>query len=149
MQSGFIFGIIGSVLLLIGVFVPLVNLPYYGGISLFEIQQPVAIAMLVLGAAHLVFCINRVAWGLYVTKVGVLVAIALGIYRSWGRVADHGNFVTSILKPSANVHWGTGLLAAGILVLMAATIPHVVHRKTESETVAEEEQTKLPTVTEE
>ena len=70
MQSGFIFGIIGAVLLLIGVFVPLVSLPLYGGISLLQIQEPVAIVLLVLAAAHLIFCINRVAWGLYVTKIG-------------------------------------------------------------------------------
>lgn len=149
MQQGFIFGIIGSVLLLIGVFVPLVSLPLYGGISLFQIQQPVAVALLVLSAAHLVFCINKVAWGLYVTKVGVLLAIAYGIYHGWDRIAIHANLVTNLMKPIVKVHWGTGLLAAGILILMAAAIPRISGKKPEPVASTTEEKPSLPTATEE
>jgi hypothetical protein len=123
MQTGFIFGIIGAVLLMLGVFVPLVSFPVFGGVNLFQIQQPVAVGLLALAGLHLVFCINRVAWGLYVTKLGILAAIGFGIYRSWDRITGPSNLLTSIIKPMVKVHWGTGLLAAGILIVMAAAIP--------------------------
>ena len=123
MQSGFIFGIIGAIVLLIGVFVPLVNSPLSGAVSLFHIQEPVAILLLVIAAVHLIFCINRVAWGLYATKLGVLAAIALGVYRGWDKIAGRQDYFARLVKPIVKVHWGTGLLAAGILILMAAAIP--------------------------
>ncbi|HEY3294776.1 MAG TPA: hypothetical protein VGL38_05025 [bacterium] len=123
MQTGFIFGILGALLLLIGVFVPLVSVPVYGGINLLQLQQPVAIALLLLAAAHLIFCINKVSWGLYATKIGILAAIGFGIYRGWDRITGNTNFISSLLKPIVKIHWGTGLLAAGILILMAAAVP--------------------------
>jgi hypothetical protein len=123
MQTGFILGIIGSVLLMIGVFVPVISYPAYGGISLYQIQQPVAVLLLLLSALHLIFCIRRLAWGLYVTKIGILATIGFGILRGWDKITGHSNFLSSLIKPIVKAHWGTGLLAAGILILMAAAIP--------------------------
>ena len=129
MQTGFILGIIGSLLLMIGVFVPVISIPAYGGISLFQIQQPVAVSLLILGGLHLVFCIRKMAWGLYVTKIGILIAIGFGIFRGWDKITGHVGFFASLVKPVAKAHWGTGLLAAGILIVMAAAIPQVPHGK--------------------
>jgi len=128
---------VGAVLLLVGVFMPLVSLPIYGGISLFQIQQPVAIALLVLAAAHLVFCVKRISWGLYLTKLGVLIAIGFGIYRGWDKITGREDLIAKIVRPIVKVHWGTGLLAAGILILMAATIPQRLRRKPPVELPAE------------
>lgn len=128
MQSTQILGMIGAALVLIGVFVPVISVPIWGSINLFQIHDTLAVALLLLAAVHLFLCINKVWWGLYLTKAGVFAAFIYAIYRNWEPLTGHTSLVGSIVKQVTKVHWGTGILAAGIIILLSVSIPKPVRK---------------------
>jgi hypothetical protein len=123
MQSGQILGMIGAGLIFVGMFMPIVSIPIWGGINLFQIEDTLAVALFILSAVHLVICIRKVWWGLWLTKTGIMATMAYIIFRHWDALIGRTSLMGSILKQVTKVHWGIGVLAAGILILLSASIP--------------------------
>jgi hypothetical protein len=127
MAFGFIFGIIGALLVMVGVFLPIVSLPVWGSISLMSLQQNVALVLMLVAALHLLCCVKRWWWGLYVTKLGTVAALVWATFQNWDKLSGPttalGKIVGSVVKEVVKVQYGVGVLAAGILILIAANVP--------------------------
>jgi hypothetical protein len=149
MSSGYIFGMLGAALLLVGAFLPIASIPVWGEINLFQLSEYLALELVLIGALHLIFCIRQWWWGLYITKLGIAAALVFGIYENWdammGNTSFLGRIASQIIDPVTKFHYGIGVLVGGILVLLVAPIPkrppkqikppRVVQRAEQAETV--------------
>jgi hypothetical protein len=127
MKSGFIFGILGSVLILAGVFLPLASVPVWGEINLFQLCEILTLELLVVAVLHLSFCVRQIWWGLYITKSMVVGAFVHGIYVNWDLITGNTSFLTKaateILSPVTKFQYGIAVLMGGLIILMVAPIP--------------------------
>jgi hypothetical protein len=120
-------GIFGALLIAVGVFAPLVSVPLWGSINLFSVASGLALSLLGIAAAHLLVCIKRLWWGLWLTKSALLVTLGYALYLNWdrlfGKTTFVGNVLGSVVKTIVKVHWGVAALAGGILIVLAAALP--------------------------
>jgi hypothetical protein len=123
MSSEQLFGAIGAVLMMMGIFMPVISIPLWGGINLYQVQHSLALLLLFISAAHLVCCVKRIWWALYFTKIGIILTLGILIFRNWDRLLGPSNPVMGLLRIATKVHWGVGVLAAGLLLTVVSTLP--------------------------
>jgi hypothetical protein len=123
MKSEQFFGAIGAVLIMIGVFLPILSVPIWGSINLWQIQHSMALALLLIAALHLILCIRQIWRAMYLTKIAIVAALVYMTFHNWDRVMGPTNPLMGLVRQVVKVHWGVGILAAGVLITLAATLP--------------------------
>jgi hypothetical protein len=109
-----IFGICGSLILIIGVFAPVISLPSIGILDYFRGGSADGIVIMVLGGISLLLTLSRVYRGLWFTGLSALVVIVFTL----------SNFHTVALEkfPHTEPQWDSGgiVLFVGVASLFLA-----------------------------
>lgn len=126
-------GLLGSILLLGGTFVPFFFDPVYGNLTYLGYSSTEAVITLVLAAISLAMVLKQQYKWLWLTGLIALVLLAASFVRNSQEVASFTNsFVNDPTNPARSVPiigmgadflWGAYVLAAGgVLVLLAAAL---------------------------
>lgn len=117
-------GLIGSTILFVGVFAPIVSAPIVGSINYFRNGEGDGVIVLVLALASVILCLARQYRGLYVTGGSSLAVLAFTFVQITG-IADartemnrslEGNPFRGLAEAaigSVQLQWGVGLARCG------------------------------------
>lgn len=132
-------GIVGADLLIIGLFLPVVNVPLMGDCNFFEVGnfnglldyslKGIAYGIIGLGAASMLLAILNYCRGLLITGLIAIGAFALTLkqFNDLGKSLHNDaatNFLMNITNTTvdeSNLRWGWIVLFAGALVLIVAS----------------------------
>ena len=130
-----ILGFIGSVILFIGVFTPIVSAPIIGNINYFQNGQGDGIFLIILAGISFILSITKKYKGLWFTGIISLLMLISVLVSFQTRIAEMksqinselaGNpfkFLGDIAVQSVQIQWGWALLFIGsILIITAAAI---------------------------
>ena len=130
-----ILGFIGSVILFIGVFTPIVSAPIIGNINYFQNGQGDGIFLIILAGISFILSITKKYKGLWFTGIISLLMLISVLISFQTRIAEMksqmnselaGNpfkFLGDIAVQSVQIQWGWALLFIGsILIITAAAI---------------------------
>lgn len=128
-----VIGLIGSLLVICGLFLPVVSIPFMGEKTYFQSQDLVAKILFALAILSVVFVIIRLQiglWGTGLLMVGILTYSYFDfedMLSQYDNVFDGGGgnsaFYQSIknsFRDSIQMKYGLGVIASGILVTFAA-----------------------------
>ncbi len=132
MQSKQLIGITGSILLLVGVFTPVLNAPVIGSVNYLEHFTEYGVTVLVLAATSFILTLsNRFRW-LWSTGIGALIILTSSFISFYLKVSHvktqliadmrHNPFIMiayAVLE-SIKFQWGWALLAAGASLIIAS-----------------------------
>jgi hypothetical protein len=142
-QVGQLIGTLGAVLVLVGVFAPLISLPGGGYINSVKEGQGDGIALLVLAAFALALAAGARRIGLIVVAVIILSIVGADFIDALNRLSDakaaldqelaENPFrgIAHLAAQQVQLQWGWGLLIAGALMILAAG--ELVQRKKKPE----------------
>jgi hypothetical protein len=133
MENRQLFGIIGSLLLFVGVFAPIVSVPIMGNINYFQNGKGDGSFILVLAIISFVLILTRNYRGLWFTSIGVLIVMLLTFVNFHSKMNElktqlnGGSSGTNLFQgladmamQSVQLQWGWALLLAGLALLVAA-----------------------------
>jgi hypothetical protein len=125
-------GILGSVVLFLGVFAPIVRVPIVGALNYFQNGKGDGVIVLILALASLVLALtNRYKW-LWLTGVGVLATLAVTFLVFQHRMAqarsqmdtdlENNMFrgLAEIAMQSVQLEWGWAVLIVGGACLLSS-----------------------------
>jgi hypothetical protein len=126
------FGIIGSILLFIGVFTPIISLPFVGNMNYFQNGRGDGVIILALALTSFVITLARKFVGLWITGFGSL-AVMLFTFVNFQirmseiqddmetRLADNPfRGIADVAMQSIQIQWGWAVLIVGAGFLIAA-----------------------------
>lgn len=129
-----ILGLLGSALLILGAFAPVVSVPFHGSITYFNNGHGDGVIVASLGAISLLLALaQRFRW-LVATGGLSLFIVAVGLLQLVTKISDtkagmdvqlSGNLFRGLAEAameSIQVQWGWALLLIGALLVMAAAI---------------------------
>jgi len=123
-------GIIGSAILFVGVFTPIVSAPFVGGLNYFQNGKGDGTIILALALISLVLALLKKYKGLWFTGIGSAVVLLFTFIMFQIRVSEMqsemdrqlaGNPFADIAKSmagSVQLQWGWALLVVGAVLLM-------------------------------
>ena len=132
MPTKSVLGILGSVLLFLGVFLPIISVPIVGGINYFRNGRGDGVIILVLAVASLLITLRKTYRALWVTgfaSLGILAFtfIHLQVRMSQAKsqmeseLADNPfRGIADIAMESVQMQWGWAVLVIGAVLLIAA-----------------------------
>ena len=127
-----ILGFIGSVILFIGVFTPIVSVPIVGTINYFQNGQGDGIFLIILAVTSFILSITKKYKGLWLTGVISLLMLISVLISFQAKIAEMksqintelaGNpfkFLGDIAVQSMQIQWGWALLFIGSVLIIAA-----------------------------
>lgn len=127
-----LFGIIGSILLFIGVFTPLISLPFVGSINYFQNGRGDGVIIFVLAVISLFMTLARKYGGLWITGFGSLAVMTFTFVNFQIRMSEMqdemqtefaGNpfrGIADVAVQSIQIQWGWAVLIIGAGFLIAA-----------------------------
>jgi hypothetical protein len=129
-----ILGLIGSIVLFIGVFTPIVSAPIIGSMNYFQNGKGDGMLILILAIVSLVFVLTKKYKGLWFTGVGSLAIMALTFINFQMKISDMKSQMESelagnpfrgladVAMQSVQLQWGWALLivGAGLVIASAA-----------------------------
>ena len=128
-------GVIGSLVLFVGVFTPIISLPIVGSMNYFQNGKGDGVIVLALAIASLILTLTKRYRGLWFTGIGSLAVMIFTFVNFQMRMSDaqaqiesqlSGNpfrGLTDIAMQSVQIQWGWALLIVGAgLVIAAAAI---------------------------
>lgn len=116
-------GAAGSLLLVVGIFMPMVRMPVMGEMSYFEIAPEAGTVLIVLAAISLVLVNLRRYRFLWLTGVASLAVTAFSLLRSSaGSKGGLAQSLTDMASRSARLEWGLAVMAIGALLMLAAAV---------------------------
>ena len=125
-----ILGIIGAIILIVGVFAPLINMPIIGSINYFHNGKGDGIFVLALGIISLVLVLVKQYKWLWITGLGSLGLLAFTFFQFQTRISQMkaemeinlaGNpfrGLADAAMQSVQIQWGFALLAVGAVLLI-------------------------------
>ena len=129
-----VLGLIGSAMLLLGVFMPIISVPIFGSINYFRNGEGDGVFVLVLGLASiLLVLLNKYQW-LFLTGIGALGVMAFTFVNVYSKLAEAKSSASRDLAgnpfkgladaaiESIQFEWGWGVLVLGAILLIAAAI---------------------------
>jgi len=133
MENKQILGIVGVILLIAGLFLPLVKIAILGTVSFYENNQAEAIVIIALGVISIVFILAKKYSLLGFSSfaiVAVMSASGIQIARRilgarskaeklLGKIADK---MTDVAIDRVHIQWGLGVLLLGLLLIIICTI---------------------------
>jgi len=134
MNTKQIFGLIGSIVLFIGVFTPIMSVPIMGNMNYFQNGKGDGTLILILAAASLVLVLTKKYKGLWFTGVGSLTVMAFTFINFQMKISEMKSQMESELAgnpfrgladmamQSVQLQWGWALLivGAGLVIACAA-----------------------------
>jgi len=132
MDNRQLFGILGSIILFLGVFAPIVSVPVAGDINYFNNGKGDGAIILVLAGISFVLTLARSFKLLWVTGLGSLGLLAFTFFNFQSKMTETtsqldrdlaGNpfrGLADITVQSVQIQWGWALLVVGALLLIAA-----------------------------
>ncbi len=130
-----IFGFIGSIMLIVGVFTPLISIPMMGSMNYFQNGKGDGTIVLVLGVISIIIVLIRQYKWLWLTGLGSLGLLAYTFIQFQSRMSDvksemetslAGNpfrGLADMAMQSVQIQWGFALLALGsIFLIVSASI---------------------------
>lgn len=131
MENRQLFGILGSLILFIGVFAPLVSIPIVGNINYFQNGKGDGSLILVLAIISFVLTLTRNYRGLWFTCGGALLVMLITFVNVHSKMDElktelggsgNGLFrgLADVAVQSIQLQWGWALLLAGLALLVAA-----------------------------
>ena len=114
--------LVGSVLLIVGVFLPLMSSPRMGSFNYFRNGSGDGAFVLVLGAVSVVLAITGRYRGLWGTGVGSLLLLGFTFWEFRKVLQGLGPETTKLMSPE--LQWGWGVLLAGSILVLAAASLH-------------------------
>lgn len=134
MNTKHILGLIGSIVLFIGVFTPIVSAPIIGSMNYFQNGKGDGMLILILAIVSLVFVLTKKYKGLWFTGVGSLAIMALTFINFQMKISDMKSQMESelagnpfrgladVAMQSVQLQWGWALLivGAGLVIASAA-----------------------------
>jgi hypothetical protein len=156
MEQKLIFGIIGSILLFVGVFTPIVSIPIVGSINYFNNGKGDGVIILVLSLVSFILVLSRVYKGLLFTGLGslaVLIFTFINFYNKMNEVtaqmetelADNpfkGLADTAI--NSVQLQWGWAILVVGSILIITSSA--IKSKKDVLTTSNDEDETNAPSL---
>ena len=128
-------GLIGSIILFVGVFTPIVSVPIVGTLNYFRNGQGDGVIVLILAAISLVLVLTQRYRGLWITGAGSIAVCLFTLIEFQSRMSQiktdmeselAGNpfrGLADIAVQSVQLEWGWALLFGGaVLVIAAAAI---------------------------
>lgn len=127
-------GLIGSILLVIGVFMPIVSLPIIGSINYFQNGHGDGVIVLILGVISLILTLTKKYGALWFTGLGSLAVMAFTFINFQMRMSQAreemqralGNNPFRGLADAAlqtiQIQWGWAVLVLGAALVIAAAI---------------------------
>ena len=133
-----ILGFIGSIILFIGVFTPVLNIPIMGNTTYFQIGKSVGTIVLVLAAVSVILALAKKYKGLWFTGLGSVAVIALTFFKLQMKLSDMkakmganlaGNpfkGLAEMAMQTVQLQWGWALLVvgSGLVIASAAMREH-------------------------
>jgi hypothetical protein len=134
MNTKHMLGLIGSIVLFIGVFAPIMSVPIVGNINYFRNGEGDGTLILILAVVSLVLVLTKKYNGLWFTGVGSLAVLAFTFINFQTKMADMKSKMESQLSgnpfrgladvamQSVQLQWGMALLivGAGLVIASAA-----------------------------
>ncbi len=134
MNTKQILGLIGSIVLFIGVFTPIVSVPIMGNMNYFQNGKGDGTLILILAVVSLVLVLTKKYKGLWVTGLGSLAVMAFTFINFQMKISDMKSQMESELAgnpfrgladmamQSVQLQWGWALLivGAGLVIASAA-----------------------------
>lgn len=134
MNTKQILGLIGSIVLFIGVFTPIVSVPIMGNMNYFQNGKGDGTFILILAVVSLVLVLSKKYKGLWVTGLGSLAVMAFTFVNFQMKISDMKSQMESELAgnpfrgladmamQSVQLQWGWALLivGAGLIIASAA-----------------------------
>lgn len=126
-----IFGLIGSALLIVGVFTPIVGVPL-SSLNYFQNGKGDGMIILILAAISIILTIRRTYKGLWVTGLGSIAVMAFTLVSfnvsvsdakhrlEIGQVDNIANGMQDLALQAAQLQWGWGVLLLGAISIIAA-----------------------------
>ena len=127
MQNNKLVALIGAAAVIIGVFSPLINIPFFGAISYASQKQGEGFLMIggALAAALLCYLLN-LFWPSVVTGILVLADVLLtliNLHHISGEMGDSSNLLIKAFANTLSPSWGFALLLiGGILLIVSACL---------------------------
>ena len=115
-------GLVGSVLLIVGVFLPLVSAPSLGSINYFRNGSGDGVIVLGFGVISIVLAITGRYRGLWLPGLGSLLLLIYTFYGFRKLIGETSKETMKLLSPE--LQWGWGVLLAGAALIMAAASLH-------------------------
>jgi len=127
-----LFGIIGSILLFMGVFTPIISLPIVGSVNYFQNGKGDGVIILILALISIALTFNRRYRGLWFTGVGSLTVMLFTFVNFQIRLSEMkdememklaGNpfrGLADVAMQSIQIQWGWAVLIVGAAFLIAA-----------------------------
>lgn len=114
-------GLIGTVLLLIGAFAPVISVPIIGSVNLTQGTDGYIIVGVAVVSGILVL-LNKVKWlwGTGLLSLGVIIVDFITIKNKLGGMAGRGGELGEAIAKSISMQWGWILLLIGAILLMIA-----------------------------
>lgn len=125
-----ILGVFGSVLLLLGVFMPIVSVPIMGNMNYFQNGKGDGVAIIVLSIASLLCTLSNKYRGLWFTGTGALVVMGITFYNFQSKMAETksameyelaGNpfrSLADVALQSVQIQWGWAILLVGVAAII-------------------------------
>lgn len=131
MENRQLFGILGSLILFMGVFAPIVSIPIVGNINYFQNGKGDGSLILVLAIISFVLTLTRNYRGLWFTCGGALLVMLITFVNFHSKMDElktelggsgNGLFrgLADVAVQSIQLQWGWALLLAGLALLVAA-----------------------------
>ena len=118
-----VFGLTGSLLLLVGIFMPMVRVPVLGHMSYFRIAPEAGTVLAVLVVISLLLVNTRRYRYLWLTGAASLGVTAFGLLQK-GSEPQGGamRHLSNLASQSVELEWGLGAMIIGALLIAAAGI---------------------------
>src|SRR5262245_21272687 len=132
MNNRQLLGILGSVLLFIGVFMPIVKLPIVGEMNYFSNGRGDGVLVLVLAVTSLALALFRWYRELWITALGAAAVMAFTFFNLQSKIGEMKATMDTDLKDnpfrgvadlfvqSVQLQWGWAVLVIGVGLLIAA-----------------------------
>ncbi len=129
-------GIVGSIVLFVGVFAPIISAPFVGNVNYFQNGKGDGTIVLILAVLSFVLVLTKFSVGLWLTGLGSLSVLVFTFVNFQTKMAEAkakmdkdlaGNpfrGFADVAIQSAQLEWGWALLVVGaMLVIASAAIP--------------------------
>jgi hypothetical protein len=115
-----ILGIVGSLVLVLGVFSPLISHPIMGTINYFHNGKGDGVIVLVLAGISLLLSLSRIYGGLWFTGLLSGGCLAFTFIRFWTALDEMKSENPLLATGGIQMQWGWAILTAGVLMVLAA-----------------------------
>jgi len=131
MKTKQMLGLIGSIVLFIGVFTPIVSVPFMGNMNYFQNGKGDGTLILILAVVSLVLVLNKNYKGLWLTGVGSVAVMAFTFINFQMKMSEIKSEMESALDgnpfrgfadmamQSVQLQWGWALLIVGAGLVIA------------------------------